>query len=242
MYIPLNDYEYLDLFPLIFVAVGLVGLVFAILAIVIGRNAKNGYKTLARVLAISTIFLFCGTVVNGIIGCRADSWKWRDQIDIYRHPCAWIAFGCGAGAFLFGLAAFLIQQFTKNIISLEKEEKVVKEVEFEKETNECLFYQEFSQGAIEIKDGYIAYYHNILPFTKCKKGRTTSIIFINDIQHISYKGCGWFNGALAFTFKHYNKPLVIRFSKWFVWRSKKLNPKMTPIYEYIKMQVINNNK
>ena len=240
MFIELDDKGYLDLFPFIFIGVAFIALLLACLALLIGRKAKNEYKTAVIILAASTFVLFCITLISGIVGREPAVWSHG----VYHSDPAWVSCGFGIGTALFGLVAFLLQCFTKNIVEEEDtiEEKVVKEVEFEKETNECLFYQEFSQGAIEIKDGYITYYHNILPFTKCKKGRIASIIFINDIQHISYKGCGWFNGALAFTFKHYNKPLVIRFSKWFVWRSKKLNPKMTPIYEYIKMQVINNNK
>ena len=86
------------------------------------------------------------------------------------------------------------------------------------------------------------FYRNWLNFTKFKKGRVSTIIFINDIQHITYKGSGWFAGVLLFTFKHTNKPIGIHFSKWFVSRSKKLNTKMTPIYEYIRGRVISNNK
>ena len=235
MFIELERRVYLDLFPFIFMAIALVGTILSVVALIIGRKAKNSYKSLVMGLSVFTMLLFCGAVVNGIIGCVVKYY-------IHHHPCSWVCLGLGSGAALFGVIAFVVQILTKNIVSEDNEDRIVSGVDFEKDSNECLFYQEFSQGAIEVKDGYITYYKNLFPFTKCKKGRTASTIFINDIQHITYKGCGWFHGVFAFTFKHANKPLVIWFSKYFVWRAKKLNPKMTPIYEYIKMQVIKNNK
>ena len=240
MFIQIGYKQYLDLFPIIFMLLAQMGLALAIIAILLGREAKNSYKTLARVLAFATMFLFCGTIVLGIIGCDPYVGTYRGDVHFYRNPCAWVSFGLGIGAFICGLAAFLVQFFTKDIV--EEEEKNIKEFAIEEDKSECLFYQEFSQGAIEVKEGYITFYHNLLNFTKFKKGRVSTLIFINDIQHISYKGAGWFSGVLVFMFKHSNKPLGIKFSKWGVGRSKKLNKKMTPIYEYIKMQVINNNK
>lgn len=230
-------YDLLDIFPLIFIGVAIVAVLIALITIFIGRKAKNGYRVAAIILATLTFLLFIGALITGIIGRTPKVWSHG----IYRNSSAWVCFGLSIAAFVISITAFLIQCFTKNIVSTSQE-KVYKEVEVEKESNECIFYQEFSQGAIEVKDGYIVYYKNLLPFTECRKGRMASTVFINDIQHIVYKGCGWFGGVLTFTFKHFNKPLVIHFSKWFVWRRKKLNPKMTPIYEYIKMQVINNNK
>jgi hypothetical protein len=151
-----------------------------------------------------------------------------------------VCFGLGIGALLTGAGAFVLQLLTRNIIA--EEVKTLKQVVVEEDIGDSFFYQEFSEGAIEVKEDYIIYYQNILPMSWCKKGRTSSIVFFNDIQHITYKGSGWFKGVLSFTFKHFNKPLVIYFSKWFFWRSQKLNPKMTPIYEYIKAKVIKNNK
>ena len=239
-----NGSKYVDMFPVLFMILGFIGLAIAVYALYFGRNVKNSYRSLVITFSVVAMALFVGALVLGILSIEPISYYsyYYEKFVFRRHACAWICFGLGIGAFLSGLGAFLTQHFTKNIVDAEKEEKVVKDVEIEKETNECLFYQEFSQGAIEVKDGYIVYYKNLIPITKCKKGRVASIVFINDIQHVVYKGCGWFGGVLGFTFKHYNKPLIIRFSKFFVWRSKKLNPKMTPIYEYIRMQVINNNK
>jgi hypothetical protein len=151
-----------------------------------------------------------------------------------------LGLGCATG--LFGLAAFVVQLLTKNIVAKPVEKKFVTAVETERESAECLFYEEFSQGAIEVKDDFVIFYKNWLPFTKCKRGRVSTIIFINDIQHITYKGSGWLLGQLTFTFKHPNKPMGIKFGKWFPWRSIKFNARMTPVYEYLRSRVISNNK
>ena len=240
-----NNGVCVDYLPIIFMLLAFVGLALAVCALYFGRNVNNSHRTTVIALSVATAVLFVGAFVLGLIGKTPRYYSYSsywNELYARHNACAWVCLGLGCAALLLGVVAFLTHIFTKNIVDEADEDKVVKEVDFEKESNECIFYQEFSQGAIEVKDGYIVYYKNLLPFTKCKKGRVASIIFINDIQHVVYKGCGWFGGILGFTFKHFNKPLTIRFGKMFVWNSKKLNPKMTPIYEYIRMQVINNNK
>ena len=110
------------------------------------------------------------------------------------------------------------------------------------ETKTPLFYTEFSQGAIEVYDDYLVIYRNWLPFTKFKYGRIRKIIFINDIQHMTYKGCGFLPGIFGFTFKHFNRPVRFMFNKWFFWRSIPFNSQMTPIFEYLNKKIIENNK
>ena len=234
--------SYVDTLSIIFIAVGLLGATLATLAFVLGRKVKNGYRNSVVGLSIFTIFLFVGTLVLGIIAFNPICAERTDAINYYHNPCAWICLGLGSGTALFGILDFIIHLATKNIVVNPKEEKIIKGAEIEKEASDCLFYQEFSQGAIEVKEDYIIFYKNWLNFTKFKKGRVATIIFINDIQHITYKGSGWLTGTLKFTFKHANKPIGINFSKWFVWRSKKLNTKVEPIYKYIRGRVINNNK
>ena len=236
------DNEYLDFFPLLFIVVGLIGCILALVAFILSRKVKNGYKNLVFILFVLTIALFIGAIVLGIIGLKPVRHDFFDDVTYHRHPCAWVCMGLGSGAGLFGIISLIIHFATKNIVIKTEEQRVMKNVEIQKETSECIFYQEFSQGAIEVKEDYIVFYRNWLPFTKFKKGRISTLIFINDIQHIEYKGSGWLAGVLLFTFKHPNKPLGIKFSKWLVGRSKKLNMKMTPIYEYIRGRVINNNK
>ena len=244
-----NNGTCVDYLPIIFMIVAFVGLALAVCALYFGRKVNNSHRTTVIALSVAAAVLFVGAFVLGLIGKKPFYDYYYDYYDhhyyyfnAWRKSTAWVCLGLGIAAFLSGAGALLTHIFTKNIVDEADEDKVVKGVDFEKESNECIFYQEFSQGAIEVKDGYIVYYKNLLPFTKCKNGRVASIVFINDIQHVVYKGCGWFGGILGFTFKHFNKPLTIHFGKFFVWRSKKLNKKMTPIYEYIKMQVINNNK
>lgn len=235
-----TPYDCFDFFPIIFMLLGAIGLGMAIFALIKWRNVKNDQRRTVVTLSIITMALFVGAFVLGIIGVF-DCWVVHDYIRYYTSDCSWVCLGLGIGAFVCGVGAFVLQLLTKNIIAVEKDVKIVNPV-VEEDTGDTLFYQEFSEGAIEVKEDYIIYYQNILPMSWCKKGRTSSIVFFNDIQHITYKGSGWFKGVLAFTFKHFNKPLVIYFSKWFFWRSQKLNPKMTPIYEYIKAKVIKNNK
>ena len=236
-----------DFFPIIFMILGAIGLGMAIFALIKWRNVKNNQRGLVVALSVITMLLFVGAFVCGIIGTTNtycdDFWhRYGEGYEVwYTHECSWVCLGLGIGAFVCGVGAFVLQLLTKNIIAVEKDVKIVNPV-VEEDVSDTLFYQEFSEGAIEVKEDYIIYYQNILPMSWCKKGRTSSIVFFNDIQHITYKGSGWFKGVLAFTFKHFNKPLVIHFSKWFFWRSQKLNPKMTPIYEYIKAKVIKNNK
>ena len=234
-----------DFFPIIFIILGAIGLGMAIFALIKWRNVENNQRKLVVVLSVITMLLFVGALVCGIIGATDVECITYEYGKIhnseYITACSWVCLGLGIGAFVCGVGAFVLQLLTKNIIAVEKDVKIVNPV-VEEDTGDTLFYQEFSEGAIEVKEDYIIYYQNILPMSWCKKGRTSSIVFFNDIQHITYKGSGWFKGVLAFTFKHFNKPLVIYFSKWFFWRSQKLNPKMTPIYEYIKAKVIKNNK
>ena len=234
--------RYLDFFPILFIVVGLIGFILALVAFILSRKVKNGYKNLVLILFVLTIALFIGAIVLGMLGLKPISYDFFDDVSYRHHQFAWICMGLGSGAGLFGIMSLIIHFATKNIVIKTEEQRVMKNVEIQKETSECIFYQEFSQGAIEVKEDYIVFYRNWLPFTKFKKGRISTLIFINDIQHIEYKGSGWFAGVLMFTFKHPNKPLGIKFSKWFVGRSKKLNMKMTPIYEYIRGRVINNNK
>jgi hypothetical protein len=236
------DNQYFDFLPLPFIVVGFIGYVLAVLAFILSRKVKNKYKNLVFILFVLTIALFIGAIVLGMIGLKPVRSETFYGVFYVQHPCVRGCVVLGSGAGLFGIMSLIIHFATKNIVIKTEEQRVMKNVEIQKETSECIFYQEFSQGAIEVKEDYIVFYRNWLPFTKFKKGRVSTLIFINDIQHIEYKGSGWLAGVLLFTFKHPNKPLGIKFSKWLVGRSKKLNMKMTPIYEYIRGRVINNNK
>ena len=253
MVIVLGVGQFLDFFPLIFVATGLIGCILGIVALIVGRKAKNAFRGAVVGLFIFAALLFIGAFVNGIIGATHPSVSYSSRYDYYLdqyqceinyadpHACSWVCLGLGSGAALFGLISFIVQLATKNIVVKEKEKKVVG-TKIEEDTSDILLYEEYSYGAIEIRQDYLVLYRNWLPFTKFKAGRTSMIIFINDIQHIEYKGCGWFNGFFGLTFRHYNRPVIAVFGKWFFWRRMKFNKRMTPVYEYLRSRVIENNK
>ena len=170
---------------------------------------------------------------------------WCHYVELYairHHPCSWVCLGLGSGAALFGVLAFVIQLFTRKIVSRDNSEVKAKGAEAIADNSEVLFYEKYSQGAIEVRQDYIVLYKNWLPFSCFTAGRVSMIIFINDIQHIEYKGCGWFVGVLRLYFKHFNKPVRAVFGKWFFWRRISFNNKMQPIYEYLRSRVISNNK
>ncbi len=257
MYIRIGEDAYADLFPIIFLCVGIVGLGLAIASLIIGRKVKNGFRVLVIALSVICFMLFIGTLVNAIIGYlhpRVSSdtrFDYYHDVEVYvivyahHHACSWVCLGLASGAALTGALAFLTQLLTKNIKPKEKEEIQIKAIgvsDMEKDNSEVLFYQEYSGGAIEVRHDYIVIYKNWLPFTKFKYGRNSIIIFINDIQHLEYRGCGWFRGWFVFCFKHFNKPITVWFKKWFFWRRMAFNKHMTPVYEYIRSRVIENNK
>ena len=258
MIVQVGDGKFVDYFALLFIAVGLLGMVLGIVGMIVGRKAKNGFKGLVIALSIFTIALFIGALVTGIIGAKPYSYSYLEcdyeaarlygthdcwyVYHAYRNVCAWVALGLGSGAALNGIVAFVLQLLTKNIVKEKEEKRDVKGAVVEKDQTDILFYEEFSQGAIEVRADYLVIYRNWLPFTKFKAGRVATVIFINDIQHIEYKGCGWFLGWFGFTWRHYNRPTHMPFGKWFVWRRMAFNKRMIPVYEYIRATVIKNNR
>ena len=264
MIVEISEGRYFDFLPLIFIFVGLAGVGLGIAALIIGKKVNNAFRTLVMVFAIASAALFVGAFVTGIIGFRPESgghWDYEYRYFpeygsydydysnyywhswAYRHPTAWVCLGLGCGAALFGTASFVLQLLTKNIKGEPaKKKEVTKQVIAKADDSDILFYEEYSQGAIEVHDDYLVVYRNWLPFTAFKAGRVSMIIFINDIQHIEYKGCGFLLGILSFTFRHFNRPVSILFGKWFIWRRIRFNKRMTPIYDFICSKVINNNK
>ena len=263
MIVEISEGRYFDFLPLIFIFVGLAGVGLGIAALIIGKKVNNAFRTLVMVFAIVSAALFIGAFVNGLIGFRPYSNSYCDydyryypeyggyyydysnfacHYYAYRRPVSYVCLGLGCGAALFGVASFVLQLLTKNIQGHEKKKEVTKQVIAKADDSDILFYEEYSQGAIEVHDDYLVVYRNWLPFTAFKAGRVSMIIFINDIQHIEYKGCGFLLGILSFTFRHFNRPVSILFGKWFIWRRIRFNKRMTPIYDFICSKVINNNK
>ncbi len=256
MFIQTGEGQFLDLMALLFMGVALLGLIASVIALIVGRKAKNSYRGLVIALAILTIGLFIGALVTGIIGLKPrvySYWYWRGRDDpstgeyietlvfeTVHRATAWVCLGLGSGAGLCGLLSFIVQLATRKIV--DDERKVTKAADVEKDDSDVLFYEEFSQGAIEVREDYLVVYKNWLPFTGFRAGRVSMIVFINDIQHIEYKGSGWFPGLFTFTFRHPNRPVRFFFGKWFFWRRMAFNKRMTPVYDYIRARVIKNNK
>lgn len=246
MFINFGNSSY-DLFPILFMIIGLVGFVLAINTLKKSFRMNNSYKVGVISLSCFTILLYAGTIVLGILGIGPKyygGYHWH-------NAAAWITLGLGSGTLVFGVSNLILYSKTKYAITIkEKEEVPIYKVESNevsakqesKNEYDILFYVKYSYGAISVTKDYITIFKNQLPFSNFTKGRVSKIIFINDIQSVEYKGCGWFNGILGFTFKHPNRPIRIRFGKWFVARRKRFNHKMTPVYQYILSRVIDNNK
>ena len=246
MFIDYKNLSY-DLFPILFMIIGLVGFVLAIYTLKKAFSMNNSYKVVVIGLSCFTILLYAGTIVLGILGIGPKYYS-----DYHWHnAAAWITLGLGAGTLVFGVSNLILYSKTKYAITIkEKEEIPIHKVESNeisvqqesKNDHDVLFYVKYSTGAIAVTKDYITIFKNQLPFSKFTKGRVSKIIFINDIQSVEYKGCGWLTGIFGFTFKHPNKPVRVRFGKWFVARRIKFNRKMTPVYQYILSRVIDNNK
>ena len=105
-------------------------------------------------------------------------------------------------------------------------------------TENLVGYVRFSGGALEVHENYIVCYKNFLPFSWNVYGRTSIIIELSNIDLLEYRGCGWFPGHFAICFRHYQRPIKFFFGKWFVWRRKKFNKEMQPLYEFIASKVM----
>ena len=52
----------MELFPFIFMGVGLIGIIFALVALGVGKNSKNSFRGFVCVLSILTILLFVASL------------------------------------------------------------------------------------------------------------------------------------------------------------------------------------
>ena len=116
---------------------------------------------------------------------------------------------------------------------------ILKEHEELVSLDDLIGYARYSGGAIELHKKYVVFYKNFLPFSWNVYGRTSTLINLNDIDVIEYKGCGWFKGHFSISFKHHTKPMKFSFFKWFVPRRMAFNSVMEPFYQYIKDIVMN---
>ncbi|MBR2892072.1 MAG: hypothetical protein IKC22_06855 [Bacilli bacterium] len=236
-----------DFFPILFIVLGTIGFIFNIIALIKSFKMKNNLKYIVMGFGNFVILLYLGAIVLGLIGFGPrDCWGY-----FWRSASSWVSFGLSCGTLLFGIVNFILYTKTKYRVPNKKDKEdeiqgiVTNNTAIAKQQlnqNDVLFYVKYSQGAISVTEDYITIYKNLLNFSNFTKGRVSKVIFINDIQSVEYKGCGWFRGILGFTFKHPNKPVRVRFGKWFVSRRKRFNKKMTPVYQYILSKVIENNK
>lgn len=243
----LENGNWVDSLPIAFIILASIGLFIGITALFIGKGVKNTYRKVVIFLFVLVVLMFAGAISTGIIGYN-NPYVFFDGVnyDNGHDVCAYICIGLGVGTLLFSVLTIVVQALTKDIKPKGKPknntEPSVEGVNLGKDSSKCYFYERFSHGAIEVREDYLVIYRNWLPFSFFTFGRFATTIFINDIQHIEYKGCGWFPGTMMFTFKHFNKPARVLISKWFFWRRMKFNNKITPVYDYIRTRVIQNNK
>ena len=214
----------MDVLALIFLIVAVLAFIVAVAAIIVAAIKKN---PLAIFIAILAILLFAGALVNCIIGLANYSDGYSYYYRSRRHACSWVGMGLSIGAIVVSIVALLVAILVPKIVDTLGDSK---------------FFVDFSQGAIRVDENAITIYRNWFPFTSVKAGRISTVIFLNDIQRIDFKGSGWFLGLMSFSFKHYNRPVKFVFGKWFVWRRMKLNKKMEPVYKYLLDEITKNNK
>lgn len=106
-------------------------------------------------------------------------------------------------------------------------------------TENLVAYVRHSGGAIELHEDYVVFYHNLFLNSKCVHGRYSAVINFDDIRAMYYKGIGWYPGFYIFFLKGMNHAHKFVLTKHFVWRAKKLNLELRPIYEFIfnKVQI-----
>ena len=216
-----------DFFPILFIVLGTIGFIFNIIALIKSFKMKNNLKYIVMGFGNFVILLYLGAIVLGLIGFGPrDCWGY-----FWRSASSWVSFGLSCGTLLFGIVNFILYTKTKYRVPNKKDKEdeiqgiVTNNTAIAKQQlnqNDVLFYVKYSQGAISVTEDYITIYKNLLNFSNFTKGRVSKVIFINDIQSVEYKGCGWFRGILGFTFKHPNKPVRVRFGKWMFQEEKDL--------------------
>lgn len=105
------------------------------------------------------------------------------------------------------------------------------DVLFSKE--DLIAYEKHSFGAFELHTNYIVIYKNWLPFRNFTKGRIMTVINLNNVAEFCSKGPGWFMGLLGFGYKSFIRREKFRIFVWWVWRRKRFNENMKPIFEYL---------
>lgn len=234
-YVKLDSFKYLDIFPLLFVGIALVGTIFAIVALFVGKKAKNSYRNLVIILFVFTLILFCGAVVTGSIGCIVYYPK-HDTI-------SWICLGVGSGAGLFGILAFIIQLITKNI--KPKVKRIINKdgIIIESDNNEN--YVESRFGSIELFDDYFVLSTNFVRFTSARRKRAVIRIYYDQIANAMFRPAGWFKGHIWLWSKSCvrQKPdTVIPFKLWMPGSSKMNSKEYEEIYNKIVDKIHENKK
>ena len=87
---------------LIFLILGCVGVLFAVISILGLKKVKYGNKAMVLGAAVLTILLFIGTLVNAIIELS------RDYDFDETYPCGWVALGLGCGTIAVGVISLLL--------------------------------------------------------------------------------------------------------------------------------------
>ncbi len=118
-----NTQTGIDLLPLIFLVLAVVGAVLAIIALIVGRGKNNSARSTVIGLSVLTFFFFVGTIPVGIIGIT-DPYiyivdPYIHEFRTHHNACSWVALGLGTFAILFGTLAFVFQLINKNAPSEE---------------------------------------------------------------------------------------------------------------------------
>lgn len=108
------DGNMVDFFPIIFLALGSIGAVLALVALIIGRGRHNQARSKVVGYAAVSFVFEAGVIPDAVIShniplCDYVYTGYGYENVYYHHPCAWVTLGLACGALIFGLLALIMQ-------------------------------------------------------------------------------------------------------------------------------------